>query len=162
MKRGLLVILALLLLQAACKKEEEEKDYNLMTITSGTFSGHSYQFDPNRGYISVVDQNTNAYRLVFGSLDKTPSLEPGIMDIFFYHSASSEIIFPSADGQLMQFSLLINDQECTFYASDVELEIDEITDKHMKGFIHGEFTNSCENNVPASIEMDFSLDIVPF
>ena len=161
-KKFLFVILALFLLQAACKKEDDEKHYNLITITSGNFNGHTYEFDPNRGYYAVVDQNTNSYRLVFGSLDKIPSLAPGIMDIFFYHSGASSIIFPSADGQVMQCRLLIDDQECTFYASDVELEIYDITDNHMKGFLHREFTNSCENNVPASIEMHFSIDIVPF
>jgi hypothetical protein len=160
MKKIFILLVVVAVAFAGCKDDDEDVPiYNLLTVTSGTHNGFTYQFNDVKGEWGQVNQTTRSYSLGWGDVILPPTVNYNYGYAFFYYDGSNSIItFPSPEGQQLNFAFdLQNDgTACTLQYQDATIIINEVTDTEIKGTVSGQFINSCDGET-ISLEMEFSL-----
>ncbi len=159
MKKILLLSLILLFFYPSCKKDSNDKDYNTLRITEGDLGGFKYAFSPNAGFWSTVNQTTRYVHLVFGATDNQTITGENILSLLFYETGTSQVQFPSPEGQWIQFGLNIEGEVRYYQEENAILTIESFTDAKFTGFLSGEFVNTSNSLEKIKVEMDISLDM---
>lgn len=157
--KNLAIILILVIVAFSfdtCKKDHN-KDYNTLKINDGEFSGYSYTFSPTAGFWSPANETTRSVQLVLGSDNAFTDPGENIMVLYFYYSGNSQISFPSAEGQWIEFGLNIDGTVYMFKENSAVLVIYQMDDYNFEGTLSGEFVDLSNSLRTITFTMDISV-----
>jgi hypothetical protein len=140
----------------ACKKDDK-KDYNTLKINDGEFSGYSYTFSPTAGFWSPANETTRSVQIVLGSNDVFADPGENVMVLYFYYNGNSQVSFPSAEGQWIEFGLNIDGTVYMFKENSAVLVIYQMDDYNFEGTLSGEFVDLSNSLRTITFTMDISV-----
>lgn len=157
-KHILTLVLSVIFMFSCNKDPEEKKDYNMLKVTSGSISGFTYTFSPNRGFWAEVSATARYVHLVFGDTDNLTVSGQDVMSILFYHEGGNTVTIPSAQGQHVNFGITADGSAEYYSAGNVTFTIQEFTDTRLIGFMSGECVNNSTSET-VNISMDIDIDM---
>jgi hypothetical protein len=159
MNRIFLLIIILLSgsILGSCKKDGNGAKINTLEITEGEFMGYSHTYSPNMGFWSPVDETTRYAHLLLGDENNQTTGGENVMSILFYSTASTQVDFPSPEGQSIGFGINFNGIVYYFREDNAVLSITQIDDLHFDGTLSGQFIDVNDTSRKISFTMAIIL-----
>jgi hypothetical protein len=153
----LIIILLSASFLGSCKKNNNGVKMNTLEITDGEFMGYSHTFNPNMGFWSPVNESTRYVHLVLGDDNNMSDGGENVMSIVFYDTGSSQVAFPSPEGQWISFGINFNGQVYNFREDNAVLTITQIDDMNFEGSLTGQFMDVSDSSRKISFTLAISL-----
>jgi hypothetical protein len=142
----------------SCKKDNNGHKLNTLEVSGGEFDGYSHTFNPNMGFWSAAGEARYTH-LVLGDENNQSTGGENVMSILFYYTGTSQVDFPSAEGQWIRFGINFNGKVYNFQEDNAVLSITQFDDLHFDGTLTGQFMDVTDNTRKINFTIYLSLPL---